>query len=265
MMKIKIIEKSDAKIKFMLEDSSPAFANALRRIMMNEVPTLAVENVDIEENSSGLFDEMLAHRLGLVPLTVPKKFSKKDECKCDGKGCSMCEVTLVIDKQGLCTVLASDMKSTNDDVRASDGNIPIVELIDGQKVRLEAIAQLGCGTQHMKWQSAVVGYRYMASVKIHPDRDGDVESYTIDACPKNVFEKKDGGVKVSRPEDCNLCMRCVEIAKDNAAVVSSDETRFIFKVESVSGLPAGEILAKALDHIESKAEEFISGFKKAVK
>ncbi|MBI2579782.1 MAG: DNA-directed RNA polymerase subunit D [Candidatus Aenigmarchaeota archaeon] len=264
-MKIKIIEKSDSKMRFTLEDSSPAFANALRRIMMNEIPVLAIENVDIEENSSGLFDEMLAHRLGLIPLTFPEKFNSKEECKCDGRGCSMCEVTLVLDKTGPCTVLASDMKSTNDDVRSFDGNIPIAELLDGQKIRLEATANLGRGTQHMKWQSSVVGYRYMANVRIHPDRDGDVESYTIDVCPKNVFEKKESGIKVARPENCNLCMRCVEVAKDNAAVVSPDESSFIFKVESVSSLPACDILEKAIEQIETRAEEFISGFKKAAR
>lgn len=265
MMKLKIIEKDGTKMKFSLEDASPAFANTLRRIMISELPTLAVETVDIEENSSGMFDEMLAHRLGLVPLTIPKKFSFREECKCGGKGCSMCQVTLVAEKQGPCIVYARDMKSTNDDVRPVDGDIPIAELLDGQRLKFEALAQLGCGKNHMKWQAATAGYRCMANVKIYPDRDKDVEGYTIDICPKNVFDKKEGGVKVARAEDCNLCMRCVEVAKDNAAVVTSDENSFIFRVESVSGLSPDEILMKAVDEIERRADDFASSFRKAVK
>src|SRR3989338_6412949 len=123
MMKMKILDKTDMKMKFELEGATPAFANTLRRVMMNEVPTLAVEYVDIEENGSGMFDEMLAHRIGLIPLTVPKKFCFKDKCKCEGNGCSMCEVTLVVEKQGPCVVKSGDMKSTNDDARPADMDI----------------------------------------------------------------------------------------------------------------------------------------------
>jgi DNA-directed RNA polymerase subunit D len=264
-MKIKIIDKSEAKMKFMLEDASPAFANALRRIMINELPTLAVEYVDMEENSSGMFDEMIAHRLGLIPLTVPKKFSSKNECRCDGRGCSMCQVTLVVEKQGPCIVRAGDMKSTHDEVKPTDADIPIVELLDGQRIKFEAVAQIGYGKDHVKWQASVTGYRLTANVKIYPDRDEDVEDYTVAVCPKNVFEKRDSGIKVARPEDCNLCMKCVETAKDNAAVVTSDETSFVFKVESVSGLSAHEILEKALDEIGSRTDDFVSSFRKAVK
>ena len=68
-MNIKILEKSDMKVRFLLEKASPAFANALRRVAKNEVPTLAIEYVDFEENTSGMFDELIAHRLGLIPLT----------------------------------------------------------------------------------------------------------------------------------------------------------------------------------------------------
>ncbi|MDI6721033.1 MAG: DNA-directed RNA polymerase subunit D [Candidatus Aenigmarchaeota archaeon] len=264
-MKLKILEKTDTKMKFILEDASPAFANALRRIMMNETPTIAVENVYIEENTSGMFDEMLAHRLGLVPLTAPKKFNFKEGCKCDGKGCNLCEVTLIIDKQGPCIVKAGDMKSTNDEVRPSDDEILVTELLDGQRIRLEGVAQLGYGKNHVKWQASIVGYRYMANVKIYPDRDKDVESYTIDVCPTNVFEKKDGTIKVARPEDCNLCMRCFDTAKNNAAVVTADEKVLVFRAESVSGRRIDEIFMKSLEEMESRTEDLISSFKKAVK
>src|SRR3990172_1129573 len=127
-MQIKILEKNDRKMKFIVEDINFAFANTLRRTMFAEIPVMAIEDVDLEENSSGLFDEVLAHRLGLIPLTFdPKLYRIKADCKCKGEGCSNCQVTLVLEKDGPCIVRASDMKSTADDVKAAEPDIPIVE------------------------------------------------------------------------------------------------------------------------------------------
>lgn len=258
-MNIKILEKSDAKIKFAVECDS-GFANALRRIMMNEVPAMAIEYADIEENTSGLFDEALAHRLGLIPLTfTPKQYSLKDECKCEGKGCSRCEVTLVLDKQGPCTVRAGDMKSTADDVKPADNNIIVVELLDGQRLKLEAVAQLGFGKTHAKWQASVVGYQNAPVVRVTEKAEPKI----ADACPAKVFEKKDGKVRVAREENCILCMRCVEVSE--GVKVSANEDSFIFNAESVCGLTAMHVLQKALDVLESRAEEFVKEVKKAVK
>ena len=258
-MNIEILEKSDAKIKFAVECDS-GFANALRRVMMNEVPTMAIEYADIEENTSGLFDEALAHRLGLIPLTFsPRQYNLKDECKCEGKGCSRCEVTLVLDKQGPCTVRAGDMKSTADDVKPADSNIIVVELLDGQRLRLEAVAQLGFGKNHAKWQASVVGYQNAPVVRVTEKAEPKI----ADVCPAKVFEKKDGKVRVAREESCILCMRCVELSE--GVKVSANEDSFIFNAESVCGLTAMHVLQKALDALESRAEEFVKEVKKAVK
>lgn len=258
-MKIKIIEKSPGKLKFLLEDSSVAFANALRRVMKSEVPTMAIEYVDFEENTSGLFDEVMAHRLGLIPLTFDKKaYSMKEDCKCGGKGCSRCEITLVLEKQGPCIVRAGDFKSTADDVRPTDSNIPIVELLEGQRLKLEAVAQLGVGVDHIKWQAAHVGYRYRPTVRLKQDASAKV----MDLCPVHVFDKKDGKVRVVNESNCILCMKCVEIDEAN---VTADDTAFIFEVESVSGLNTKDIVEKALDILEERTSDFIDSVKKAVK
>ncbi len=258
-MKVRMIEKSQNKVKFLVEDSSVAFANALRRVMKSEVPTMAIEDVDFEENTSGLFDEVVAHRLGLIPLTFDREnYNIKDACKCGGKGCSRCEVTLVLERQGPGIVRAGDMKSTADDVRPTDTNIPIVELLDGQRLKFEAIAQLGHGTDHIKWQAAHVGYRYKPVVKLKTDASAKV----VDVCPVHVFEKKEGRARVANEMNCILCMKCVEIDEAN---VTADDTAFIFEVESVSGLSARDVVESALDVMEERASEFIADMKKAVK
>jgi DNA-directed RNA polymerase subunit D len=259
-MKMKIIEKSENKVKILLEGSTPAFANALRRISMNEVPTMATDFVDIETNTSGLFDEVLAHRIGLIPLTYDTKiYNVKGDCKCKGKGCVQCEVVLVVDKTGPCIVKAGDMKSTATDVKASDPEIPIVELLDGQCVKFEATAVLGFGRDHIKWQASISGYRASPNVRVNSEK---ADTKIVEICPTNVFEKKDGKVKVKNEEKCILCMRCAEISE--GVSVSSDNTSFIFTVESVCGLTAKEILEKALELLESKAQELHEEMKKAI-
>lgn len=257
-MKLKIIKKGKEKITFVLDNSNPAFANAFRRIMTSEIPILAVEYVDFEENTSGLFDETVAHRVGLIPLTFePKLYNLKEGCKCGGKGCSRCEVVLVIEREGPCIVKAGDMKSTADDVKPGDPEIPIVELLEGQKLKFEATAQLGFGKDHIKNQACIAAYKYNPSVRL-TDNPGEC----TDVCPVDVFDKKDGKVRVADASRCILCMKCVETGCAN---VSTSDTSFIFTVETVSGLSPQQIIDLGLDALKNRADEFISEVKKVLK
>ncbi|MDD5778623.1 MAG: DNA-directed RNA polymerase subunit D, partial [Candidatus Thermoplasmatota archaeon] len=67
-MKLTVLEETDTFIKVLIEKSSPDFVNAIRRTLLLDVPKLAIENVTIYDNTSALFDEIVAHRLGLLPL-----------------------------------------------------------------------------------------------------------------------------------------------------------------------------------------------------
>lgn len=147
-------------MKVLIEGIKPAFAGELRRIMVSEVPTMAIEWVDFHANDSVLWDEIVAHRLGLIPLTFdPKFFNFKDECQCEGKGCTRCQVAFALKKTGPCMVYSGDLKTTDDRVKPVFDKIPIVELMEGQELELEAFAELGLGKNHAKWQAAVVGYK----------------------------------------------------------------------------------------------------------
>ena len=159
-MKIEILEKNEEFMKFSVSEINDKFANALRRTMMMEIPTLAIEWVDFIKNDSVLNDEIIAHRLGLIPLTFnPKFYNFQEKCKCEGKGCSLCQVKLSLKKKGPCMVFSGDLKSRAKDVKPLYENIPIVELFDDEELELEAIAQLGFGRVHAKWQGAIVGYK----------------------------------------------------------------------------------------------------------
>jgi DNA-directed RNA polymerase subunit D len=160
-MKLTVLSKSDFETKFEIQGINTSLASAMRRVMMSEIPTMAIEWVDFRKNDSAVTDEVVANRLGMVPLTFDQKvYNLPDQCKCEGKGCSLCQVKLVLKKKGPGVVYAGDMKSTAKDVKPLYDNIPVTELFDeNSEVTLEATAQLGTGRRHVKWQGAVVGYK----------------------------------------------------------------------------------------------------------
>jgi DNA-directed RNA polymerase subunit D len=158
-LKVKVIEKTKEMIKFEVDELTPALAGELRHIMVSEVPTMSVEVVDFFKNESFLWNEILAGRIGLVPLTYDEKYHRmKEKCTCKGEGCPKCSVHLVLKKKGPGTVYSGDMKSADDKVKPLYDEIPLTELQEGQEIEFEAIAELGVGKDHAKWQGAIVGF-----------------------------------------------------------------------------------------------------------
>ena len=100
-------EKKKNKLSFLIKDSDEVFTNTIRRLITEEVPVLAVEDLEIKDNNSALYDEMVGLRLGLCPIkTDLKSYDPKDECKCGGVGCAKCElkITLKCGRNGYVTV-----------------------------------------------------------------------------------------------------------------------------------------------------------------
>ena len=118
-MKIKILEKTDMTLKVELTNIPLSYANALRRFSISEVPCMAIDEVVILENSSVMYDELVSHRLGLIPLrTDLSRFVLPEDCDCNSSlGCSQCRVLLVLDvesKDGTMTIYSKDMVSEDD-------------------------------------------------------------------------------------------------------------------------------------------------------
>jgi len=247
-MKIEILNKNEREIEFIVDSVNPQFVNALRRTMIGGIPILAIKEVDFYENSSALFDEILAHRLSLIPLVFdPKDFVFREECSCEGKGCARCQVVFVLDKKGPCIVRAGDLKSTHENVKPLYPEMPIVELLEGQSVKLEAVAVLGFGRENARWQAAKAFYRYYPVV----EKEGSKTEEAIKACPKGALKKENGKLTVSK--ECDLCGECMKVDKD--LVIKGDETKIIFKVESVSGLSAEQIVLKAVEILENQLKD----------
>lgn len=260
-MKIQILDKNDIETRFLLEEVSPAFASALRRIMMSKVPTMAIEWVDFVKNDSALPDEVLANRLGQIPLTFDKNaYNLSGECKCKGKGCSRCQVKLSLKKVGPGMVYSEDLKSKSKDVRAAFEKIQIVELFDEQELEFEAVAQLGMGGEHAKWQGAVVGYKNVPMISI--DKICDVCAKCVQKCVKKVLRVESNKLKIADPFECNMCLQCIDACPKDAIKVVPKEDSFIFNVETACGLPPEEVVMSAVDVLEAKAKEFGKGVKK---
>jgi DNA-directed RNA polymerase subunit D len=257
-MKVNLSERKGSKLTLVLQGATPAFANALRRIMISEVPTLAIDSADFHENDSVLFDEMIAHRLGLLPIAFdPSKFNFRASCKCGGKGCPSCQVVFVVEKKGPAMVYSGDMKSSNKDVKPTSPDFPIVELLEGQNLKIEATAILGRGKDHAKWQAANASYQYYPEIVV---KDAKEARKCVKNCPKDVLEMKGEKLILADPEKCDLCKECLEGCE--GIEVKGDPTRFIFKVESVSGLKPEYIVSKSAEILEEKAEEFRKELKK---
>ncbi len=159
-MNIDITAEDDTTVEFDIEGVSVEFANALRRTMIGDVPTLAVEDVSITANDSGLFDEILAHRLGMTPFTVDlDNHVMTADCDCDD-GCTKCEVSMALQQEGPGTVTADDISIPAEDVEPANPETRIVDLKEDRELDMELTAQLGRGKDHAKWQAANASYSY---------------------------------------------------------------------------------------------------------
>ena len=144
---IQVLTSDDKKISIKIKGVSSHYANALRRICLNGVPIFAIDTVDIIENSSVLPDEGIAHTLGLIPLKT----------ELDGSDEFNSRVVLVLDSEATEStkvVMSAELESKDQVVKPISNQIPIIHLAPGQRVKLEAYARLGRGTEHSKWNSA---------------------------------------------------------------------------------------------------------------
>ena len=150
-MSLNIISQNEQKVSVKLKGIPLQYANALRRICLNGVPIYAIDTVDMMENSSVMADEGIAHRLGLIPLKTELSAVEQDN--------ESDKIMFTLDSGETTetrTVLSGELKSLDDVIKPVSDDIPIVTLAPGQRLKLEAYARLGRGTEHAKWNSANV-------------------------------------------------------------------------------------------------------------
>jgi DNA-directed RNA polymerase subunit D len=223
--------------------------------MIEGVPTMAIDEVEFAQNSSALYDEMLAHRLGLIPLTTDLKgyeLRKPDE-EISAKN----SVKLILKAKGPCIVYAEDLRSKDPKVKPVFPKTPIVKLLKGQELEFEATAVLGTGKEHVKFSPCLAWYNYKMKVSVNNNHK-DFEKFK-NKYPPQVFTN--GRIDAKLIEEHNLYDACDGV-NDEIVKIEKDSTNFIFNVEPWGQLSPSEILASASDRFTELLEEFSSKLSK---
>ena len=254
-MDIDIIEMGENNARFTLSGVTPAFANGLRRSMLSEVPTLAIDEVNMYNNTSVVYDEQLALRFGLIPIKADTAdFMTASECLCEGAGCSTCQVFCTLSVEGPKMVYSGDLiPADSAAIEIADTNIPIVELMDGEVLVLEAIIKLGYGKDHAKWQAGVAcGYKNTPQVNII---ECDACGECVKVCPHDILGIENDRAVVLKESECILCNLCVKACEIDGVEVSAKEDSFIFSIESDGSYSASDLVLNAASNLSQKATQ----------
>ena len=262
-MEVKILQKHDKRLRFFASGIDIPEANAIRRIMISDVPAMAITEVVIIENSSVMYDEVLAHRIGLIPLkTDLDSFVLPDVCSCGSElGCNKCSVSFTLNAEAstsVRTVYSGELKSINPDVVPASDKIPLLKLAPGQRIKLEAYAKLGLGKNHVKWQPvSVSSYKYVPEIKINR-RKCDNCGLCVEICPKGVLKIVKKKLEIVSEENCTLCKDCEVVCPQSPSAIKIKNLKnaFIFNVESTGALPCERIVTEAVKILKKKSKEF---------
>jgi len=239
---MKLIKKTDNKIVFQAEVEE-SLANAVRRYL-NQILILAVDEVEISKNDSPLYDETVAHRIGLLPLQTSKVANEK----------TTAELKLSVKKDGI--VYAKEFEGKS---KVIYGETPITTLEKGQELELVATARTGKGETHSKFAPGLMFYRNIFDIKI----DGDCPKEVVDVCPKKILESKDGKIIVNDASKCELCEVCLEFClkkkKDSINIIPTKD--LIITVESFGQLNTEDMIQKSIEVLKKDLAEISKGLK----
>ena len=216
-----------------------SLANAIRR-SVGEIPILAIVEADIYKNDSALYDEIIAHRLGLVSLKNQKM--KKDDSvefklKVKGKG----------DGE---MVLAGKM---GDEVVYPE--TPIVLLTEGQTLELVARAKAGKGINHAKFMPGLFYYKHLPKIKISGEGEGQTELASL---YPEVFEMYGEKIKVRNAWECDLDN---EDMKEYSGIDISFDDTLVFAIESWGQIEAKKIFVEACKALKDNISEVSKALK----
>ena len=250
---------------------------------MVNVPKIAIEDVNIIRNDSAMFNEVLAHRLGLTPLVsdldaIEGLLLPED----DGWFEHDNGIAFSLNEVGPKVVYSKDLISSDSKIKPVYDTIPIVKLKEGEELNVEAYAKVGYGKNHVKWMpTTVCAYKQYPEITFNEKVDIDYDC--ADACPRGVLksDKRSKRVKVFEDgelvesddgiflsSDCSMCKSCVRASINRAAAngapdnsyinIGYRENDFIFRIETDGSMPPKEVLLTACDKLGEKADKFIS-------
>ena len=255
-MKVDVKELKPKKAVIKIEDTRPYFVNSLRRVMLSELPKLAVKDVIIYDNTSALFDEIIAHRLGLVPIpTDLSLLTFKDECGCKGKGCPSCTVRYTLSKEGEGTVYSGDLQPAEKSWAIPEDKIPIVNLYGDQRLILEVEAILGYGRDHAKWQAVQApSYRMDVTIEFDKKRINDVKDF-VNKLPKDLVEIKASKLELKDITKLPILESFIDKEKIDFFTIKRNPTKVIFCFETDGSFSAKNAILESSKILEQKYAE----------
>ncbi|MDP8012106.1 MAG: DNA-directed RNA polymerase subunit D [Thermoplasmata archaeon] len=266
-MKLTIMELQDRYIRFEIDGIDYSIANMLRRTLINDIPKLAIKNVifhlgsiqriDKDGNehtynsSSPLFNEIIAHRLGLIPLPTDLNMKFREDCEHPlDQACPLCTVTYTLTKYGPDTVYSGDLIPVGDSSFAPiEKEIPIVKLNETQALLIDAEAIMGTAKQHARWQvTSGVSYKYHREFLI-PKIESDIIEKLKKDCPKNIINESDEGLLIT---DDIPCKHIASLFRIDGVKIKDDDSRFIFQFETDGSLTAKQTLLYAIHRLKER-------------
>ena len=257
-MEIEVRSQSENEIVFVIRDAEVPFVNAIRRCAMVNVPKIAIEDVNIIKNDSAMFNEVLAHRLGLTPLVsdldaIEGLLLPEDDGWFDHQG-----IAFSLNEVGPKVVYSKDLISSDSKIKPVYDTIPLVKLKEGEEIHLEAVAKVGYGKEHAKWMpTTVCAYKQYPEITFNDDVEIDYDCAS--ACPRGVLksDRRSKKIKILDIENCTMCKSCVRASTNGYINVGYRENDFIFRIETDGSMPPKEVLLKACEVLGEKADKFI--------
>ncbi|MFX1388052.1 MAG: DNA-directed RNA polymerase subunit D [Promethearchaeota archaeon] len=267
-MSLEVLEKNDRKLIFVVEGVSVEMANAIRRIILSEIPVMAVDEVIILKNDSPLYDEIISHRLGMIPITTDlETYKLPRDCSCGGFGCPLCQVSLTCEVTNTTNtpieIYSRDLNSNDPKIIPVDPNIPLVKIDKNDKVIIEAYAILGMAKDHVKWQAVSnIFYRFYPQIDFDDSKCAKCPDKCIVSrmCPERLYDfsnQKTPTLDGDYWKTCTLCNSCQNECPEEAIKVEWKENSYIFSIESDGVLPFKTIIKKTFEIFLEKIDEFM--------
>ncbi|MCX6803442.1 MAG: DNA-directed RNA polymerase subunit D [Candidatus Diapherotrites archaeon] len=247
-MDVKKVYEDGNVAKYLVKGTNYTFMNTIRRTIMTNVPCLAVESVQIYENDSIVFDEMLSNRLGLLPIKTDVKGYKKGDT-----------VKLVLEKTGPGIVTSKDIKCTDPKIEVAEKKIPITKLGKEQNIKIEMTAVMNTGDESAKFQPAIVSYNEMIEIK--NDKNHDTKAILLEM-PKGSIEVKAGKLFFTDPYNVEHQNQHLDILKKHGVKFEFSSTDFVLSIESTGQMTQKEVLEMTISQLVAKLDEFEEQIKK---
>jgi len=279
-MKVDIRKMEDYYAQVEFKDVNYSFVNSVRRSLVSMVPCLAIHEIDFHmgslgsyvdeesgeereyESISAMFNEIVSHRIGMLPIPTDKKTIEAfaDAVDDDSK---QPDIMYSLHKQGPSTVYSGDLEPVSGDnsLVIPEPKVPIVKLGEGQAILIYAKAKMGNAKRHAKWQCAVAPRFYQApTLTVLPGKGAKT---VIETVGKTKFKKKGKNQVIDDPVEAHEALRRLEKLWNNqdaqdSMEVTTKKDHFIFEFETNRAMKAKLALDQALKALDRHCNDFVS-------